>query len=113
MGRWDSSSASGPTDTSATCRSARADAPADVSWRAALVEHLVGERSQPGRDGEAEQPRGRRVDNQLVLVRLEHGQLGRLRALEDAPDIDAGLTIRILQARAVAHQPAGVDKVAP
>ena len=58
------------------------------------LDHLVGDRDQRGRDGEAE----RRAVNGLTiksnLVDCSTG-FGRLAAFEDAADIDAGVTVRL------------------
>ena len=51
------------------------------------------------------------VDDQLELSRLHDRQVRRLRALEDATRIDADLTIRIQNARSVAHQSAGFGDI--
>src|SRR5262245_45607835 len=53
------------------------------------------------------------VDDQLELARLHHRQVRRLRALEDAPGVDAHLTIGIRRARSVAHQPADFGILTP
>ena len=65
------------------------------------------------RHGEAEHPGGLGVDDELELARLQDRQVRRLRALKDAAGIDADLTKRIRNARAVTHQSAGFDKFAP
>jgi hypothetical protein len=55
----------------------------------------------------------RAVEALMTSSYLHDQQVRRLRALKDAADQDAGLTICISLARSVAHQPTGVDKVAP
>src|SRR5262249_32445677 len=75
-------------------------------------DHLVGGHEQLVRHSEAKQPRSRSVDDPLELARLHHRQVLGLGALEDAPGVDADLTIRIQNIRAVAHQPADFDKLA-
>jgi hypothetical protein len=70
-------------------------------------DHLVGGGEERWRHSEAEHPGSLCVDDQFELRRLHNRQFGRLGALEDAAGIDADLTIRVGQARAVAHQPAG------
>src|SRR5262249_54379256 len=62
---------------------------------AASFDHLVGGREERRRNGEAKQPGGLGVDNQLELARLHDRQVRRLGALEDATRIDAHLTPRI------------------
>jgi hypothetical protein len=59
----------------------------------ALLDHLVGARKQRRRHGEPERFGGLEVDHQLELGRLENRQIGRLLALENPADIDAGLAI--------------------
>src|SRR5215510_2929015 len=74
---------------------------------AASFDHLVGGREERRRHGEAKQPGGLGVDNQLELARLHDRQVRGLGALEDATRIDAHLTPRIWKAGSVAHQAAG------
>ena len=50
-------------------------------------------------------PGGVGVDDELEFARLHDRQVRRLGALKDTTGIDAGLTMRIRQARSVAHQP--------
>ena len=45
------------------------------------LDHLVGEREQPGRDVEAERLRGHDINDQLVLAWHLDGQVAWLRAL--------------------------------
>src|SRR5262245_6388032 len=71
-----------------------------------LLYHLVGNREQRRRHGEAEHAGGLHVDDQLELARLHHRQARWLGALEDTADVDAGLTPRVLVVASVAHQPA-------
>jgi len=52
------------------------------------------------------------IDDQLEPGRLHDRQSRRFFALEDAPGIDANLTIPIRIARSVAHQNAGFGKLA-
>ena len=49
--------------------------------------------SSAGGNGEAERPGGAEIDHQLEFGWLQHRQIGRLGALEDATGIDASLTI--------------------
>src|SRR5262249_52406487 len=69
-------------------------------------DHLVGDGEHAWGNGEAEQPRGLSVDDQLELARLDDRQVRGLGALEDATGIDAALTKRIREVGSVAHQPA-------
>jgi len=52
------------------------------------------------------------VDDQLELGRLHDRQVGGLCALQNTAGVDARLTDRIAQARAVAHQSSVFGKVA-
>jgi|SRR5260370_1423820 len=58
-----------------------------------LFDHLIRTGDQRRRHGEAECPRSFEVDHQFELGGLNDRQLGRLFALEDSADIDAGLAI--------------------
>src|SRR5262245_59657296 len=71
-----------------------------------LFNHLIGAGEQRRGHRDAEDAGCSGVDNQLELARLHHWQVGWLLSLEDATRIDADLTIRIRQARSIAHQPA-------
>jgi hypothetical protein len=53
------------------------------------------------------------VEDELKLGRLHHRQLTGLVALENARDIDAGLTIGIDHAGSIARQTAGIGKLTP
>src|SRR5262245_8726633 len=77
----------------------------------ALLDHLVGAGEQGRRHGEAEQFRRLQVDSELELGRLRHRQVGWPGALEDAACIDADLAIHVGGVSAVAHEPAGLDKL--
>ena len=81
------------------------------SKTASLFDHLIGGGEQRRRHSKAEHPGGRGVDDQLEFRRLQHRQIGRFRALEDAAGIDADLAKRIAQTCAVAHQPADFGKL--
>src|SRR5262245_52700806 len=52
-----------------------------------LFDHLIGRRKQFVRDGESERLGGLEIDDQLILCRHLHREIGRLLALEDAVDI--------------------------
>ena len=58
---------------------------ADIGRR--LFDHLVGAGKQRLRHGEAERLGGFEIDNQLILGRRLHRQVGRLLALEDPIDV--------------------------
>jgi hypothetical protein len=60
---------------------------------APLFDHFVGNGEQGRRHGKAEHAGGLGVDDQFELARLHDWQFRRLRALEDALGIDAGLKL--------------------
>src|SRR5262245_63481695 len=76
-----------------------------------LFDHLVGAGEQRWRHVEAEHLRRSHIDDQLEPGRLHDRQIRRFLALEDAPGIDADLTIPVCIARSVAHQNAGFGKL--
>jgi len=71
------------------------------SKQRSLFDHLVGGGEQLIRNREAKRPGSSQVDDQIVLLGLHHGQVGRLVTFEYAPDIDAGPSIGIGQTRSV------------
>src|SRR5262249_44268766 len=73
---------------------------------------LVGGGEQLVRDGEAEHPGGRGVDDEFELARLHDRQIRRLCALEDTASVNSELPKRIDNVGSVAHQPADFSKVA-
>src|SRR5215204_5029051 len=77
--------------------------------KTALLDHLVGEREHPWRYVDSERPRCVNVDDKLELRRLQHWQIGRLGALEDAASIGSNLTNHFSLVASIAHQPAGCD----
>jgi hypothetical protein len=60
-----------------------------------LFDHVVRERQQRIRNGNANSPGSREVDNQLEFCRLFNRQVGWFFAFEDAAGVDAGLLIYI------------------
>src|SRR5262249_25683080 len=68
-----------------------------------LFDHLVCDGEYARRNGEAERLGGVKVDHELELGRLHDRQVGGLGTLENAARVDAGLTIGIGKAGAVAH----------
>ena len=62
-----------------------------------LFDHLVGAGEQRRRHDKIEHPYGLQVDDKLEPSRLQHRQIGRLGALEDATRIDADVAIRVRQ----------------
>src|SRR6266581_4014823 len=76
------------------------------------LDHLVGNREHARWNCEAEGFRSLKVDDQLELRGLLHRQIARLGPGQDPSGVDAGLTVGIRQAAAVAHQAAGRGELA-
>ena len=74
-----------------------------IAAKAALLDHLVGEREQ-GR-----LHLGLQVDDPLKLGRLHDGKVVRFDPLQDAAGIDADLSKQGREIGSVAHQPADLD----
>jgi|SRR6516165_330616 len=68
-----------------------------------LLDHLVSAGEQRWRQGQTEHPSGLDIDHQLERCCLYDWKVRRLRALEDATDIDAHLTIRVHEIWSVTH----------
>src|SRR6266436_10294459 len=73
-------------------------------------DHLVGAREQRRRHIEAERLNGFKIDDQLVLGRRLHWQVGRLLALEDAVDVAGRAAILVDRIRPVRDQAAARDE---
>src|SRR5215208_6864507 len=69
----------------------RLEAPSRLSQHSCSFDHLVGAREQGGRDRQAERFCGVQVQEKLELRGLEHRQIARPVALQDAPRIHARL----------------------
>src|SRR5260370_12827161 len=67
-------------------------------------DHFIGGHSHDLWHREAERLRRLEIDDQLELGRLHDGQIGRLGALENPTDVDAGLTISVGEVGRVAHE---------
>src|SRR5215216_617764 len=79
---------------------------------APLFDHLVGAGEHGCRHIEAERFRGLEIDDQFVLGRRLHRQVGRLLALEDAVDVSSRAPKLVEEIRAIGNQAAGGDEVA-
>ena len=77
-----------------------------------LFNDLVGAREQRRRHVEAKRLGGFPVDNQLVLGRRLHRQVGRLLPLEDAVDVAGRLAVLVERIRPVGDEAAVANKVA-
>ena len=75
-----------------------------------LFDYLVGAR-QGRRDFESERLGGFQVDDEVELGGPLHWQIARLLASENAADVSARETMRLDEARTVAHQPAALRKL--
>src|SRR6516162_7573947 len=96
------------------CAIRRREQVQQCAWtRRQLLDYLVGARGKRRRHIEAERLRSLEIDDELELSRLHGGKLGRLGALENAPGIDAALSISIGQAGSVACQAADLDELTP
>src|SRR5207244_9412076 len=72
--------------------------------------HLVGTAEHRDRHGDAERLCRLEIDEQLNFGGLLHRQVCGLLAFEDAPGIQAGQPILLLDAGSVRHQPTGRDE---
>src|SRR5262249_50064511 len=73
--------------------------------------HLVGDCEEPSWQAEAECLGGVEIDHELEFGRLHDRQVRRLRALDDAANIDTSQAISLGDACSVAHQTTGFGKV--
>jgi hypothetical protein len=73
---------------------------------AQLFNHLVGGSEQFVRHGKADYRGSGGVDDEFELGQLHDWKVGGFRTLQDAANINAGLAVRLAQARPIAHQPA-------
>src|SRR5262249_43305811 len=72
-----------------------------------LIDDFVGAGEQRRRHGQSERLCGFEVDRKLEFGRLQEWQVGWLRALKNAADIDTRLIILIRYAGAIADQASG------
>src|SRR5215471_12716050 len=77
-----------------------------------LFDNLVRPCEQHGRQGQAERLDGLEIDHQLEFGRPPHWQVGGLGALENLPDIIAGLVKNARDIGAITHHAAVHDELA-
>src|SRR5262245_3697815 len=82
------------------------------SKRVALFNDFIGRSRESHRYLDAQRPGGLEIEDKFVFDRLHHWQLTGLLTLEDASDVDAGLTIGIDDTSSIACQTASIDILA-
>src|SRR5262249_5758524 len=75
-------------------------------------DHLVGGEEQTGRNVKAERFGGLQIKNEFEFRGLHDWKVDRFHPAEDFAGIDADLTKAVGNICAVAHQSAGLDKIA-
>src|ERR1700738_4318724 len=75
-----------------------------------LLDHLVGDREEPRRKGQAERLGGLEVDSELELGWLLHRQVRGLGALEDLVNVAGGTPKQVNKIYPVGHEAAGCHK---
>ena len=80
--------------------------------RRVSLDHFVRDCEKRRRHLDAKEPGGVQIDDEFKPCRLHYRKVGRFRALEDVPGIDAALTPCIRNAGSVAHQPTALDRFA-
>ena len=76
------------------------------------MHHLVGDGRQSGRNFEAKRLGDLEIDDELELCGLQHRQIARLGAFQDAGDVDSILVIGVEHACPIAHQTARLGELA-
>src|ERR1700686_3515763 len=71
-----------------------------------LLDHLVGEREEGGRDGNAEHLGSVEINDELEFGCLHNREVARALPLENATGIDASLSVSVRDTGAIAHQAA-------
>jgi hypothetical protein len=69
-------------------------------------DHLIRSHQHVGRDRDANLLSGLEIDDQLELRRLLHGQIGRLRALQEYVDVCSSAPPQVNEIRSVVHDAA-------
>ncbi len=72
-----------------------------------LFNHLICEQNEVIRDGQAEHPRGLKVDHKVILCGGLYGQLCSLLTFEDAVSVRCSLLIKYQSVYAVRNEPSG------
>src|SRR5262249_31427356 len=75
-----------------------------------LLNHLVGEGEQCGRDGEAKHPSGLEIDDKLEFCRLFDPQIAGIGALENSVDVACGAAKHITVVWSITDQAACLNK---
>src|SRR5215831_10101260 len=76
------------------------------------LDHIVSDGEDPRRQGKTKDSRCLEIDNELEFGRPQHWQVGGRPSPEKTPDVDAGLTISVLDIGSVSHEPTRIGVLA-